>query len=91
MVNPIFRPLLPQKVESFRQAKSALCRDFFAYFNEIYPRKNILTFWESARKFWKRRGLLVHLWKAGLLDFTDDERIFLRTHSLENSVTYLGN
>jgi glycosyltransferase involved in cell wall biosynthesis len=88
-VNSIFRPLIPQKVEFFRQ-QNRVSVETFCLLNVggDDPRKNIFTILRVLENL-KHRGLLVHLWKAGS-EFTDDEKIFLRTHSLENSVTYLG-
>jgi glycosyltransferase involved in cell wall biosynthesis len=88
-VDPLFCPLPRREIEAFRQqyriSTLELC---LLNVGSDHPRKNIFTTLRVLENL-QSQGLPVHLWKAGS-DFTDDEKTFLRTHSIENSVTYLG-
>ena len=88
-VDSIFQPLSLEKVEAFRQ-QHCISRETLCLLNvgSDHQRKNISTILRVLENL-LRRGLIVHLCKAGS-DFTDDEKTFLRTHYLEDSVTFLG-
>ena len=88
-VAELFRPLPQQEVEALRQqhriSPETLC---LLNVGSNHPRKNIFTILKVLENL-NNQGRPVHLWKAGC-DFTDDEKTFVRTHSLDNLVTYLG-
>lgn len=54
----------------------------------VEKRKNIITVLRVIERL-KVRGLAIHLWKTGE-DFTDEQKEYIRSHNLENFITYLG-
>ena len=87
-VDLLFRPLPQREIEAFRQQHRISLEICLLNVGSNHPRKNIFTILRVLEEL-KNQGLVVHLWKAGS-DFTDDEKTFLQTHNLDNSVTYLG-
>ena len=87
-VDSLFRPLPQQEIEAVRQQHHISLEICLLNVGSNHPRKNIFTILKALEKL-NNQGLSVHLWKAGS-DFTDDEKTFLRTNNLDNSVTYLG-
>lgn len=88
-VDPVFKPLPKNKSEYFRQ-KNGVSPETICLLNvgSNHPRKNIYTILKAV-KILKEQGLPVKFWKAGS-DFTDDDKKFIQTQSLENEISYLG-
>lgn len=88
-VESLFRPLPKNEVESLRQ-KYSISSEAICLLNvgSNHPRKNISTILKVVEVL-KQQGLSVHLWKVGS-DFTAEQKAFIRIHSLEDCITYLG-
>ena len=88
-VEPIFQVLPKNRAETFRQNNGVLPKEIcLLNVGSNHPRKNISTILEVV-KILKEKGLPVKFWKAGA-DFTDEDKKFIETQSLENEVSYLG-
>jgi len=88
-VESIFQCLLQQERDLFRQ-QHQISRETTCLLNvgSNHPRKNILTILKVLLNL-KNRQLPVHFWKTGA-DFNDEQKVFIKTHSLEGFITYLG-
>ncbi|MBF2016557.1 MAG: glycosyltransferase family 4 protein [Rivularia sp. T60_A2020_040] len=88
-VESIFQVLSKNQAESFRQkhqvSSETLC---LVNVGSNHPRKNISTILKVV-KILKEKNLPIKFWKAGA-DFTDDDKKFIETQSLENEVSYIG-
>ncbi len=88
-VEPIFKVLPTDRAEIFRQqngvSSSEIC---LLNVGSNHPRKNISTILNVV-KILKEKGISIKFWKAGA-DFTDDDKKFIETQSLENEVSYIG-
>lgn len=88
-VEPIFQVLPKNRAETFRQNNRVLPKEIcLLNVGSNHPRKNISTILKVV-KILKEKSLPIKFWKAGS-DFTDDDKRFIRTQSLENEVRYLG-
>ncbi|WP_339376722.1 glycosyltransferase family 4 protein [Chlorogloea sp. CCALA 695] len=88
-VESLFHPLVPDKVAFFRSQHRILAETMcLLHVGSNHPRKNVSTVLKVLDAL-KTQGLSIHLWKVGA-DFTNEQKIFIQTHSLETSVTYLG-
>jgi glycosyltransferase involved in cell wall biosynthesis len=83
-VESIFQCLLQQERDLFRQ-QHQISRETTCLLNvgSNHPRKNILTILKVLLNL-KNRQLPVHFWKTGA-DFNDEQKVFIKTHSLEGS------
>ncbi len=88
-VEPIFKVLPTDRAETFRQ-KNGVSSSEICLLNvgSNHPRKNISTILKVV-KILKEKSLPIKFWKAGS-DFTDDDKKFIESQSLENEVRYLG-
>jgi glycosyltransferase involved in cell wall biosynthesis len=88
-VEQIFQPLAKNQAESFRQ-QQGISKETFCLLNVggNNPRKNISTILQTI-KVLKEKGLPIHFWKAGS-DFTNEQKQFIQTHTLESNCSYIG-
>lgn len=88
-IESIFSPLPESEINFFRQQKGISPATFcLLNVGSNQPRKNVFTTLHVLQVL-KEKGLPIHYWKAGA-DFTHEQKQFIQTHNLENSVTYLG-
>jgi glycosyltransferase involved in cell wall biosynthesis len=88
-VDPLFRPLPPDKIDFFRQ-QQGLSPDTVCLLNvgSNNARKNILTVLQVLALL-KQQGLSAQFWKVGA-DFDLEQQTFIQTHQLEACTAYLG-
>ncbi|NMF62217.1 glycosyltransferase family 4 protein [Brasilonema octagenarum] len=88
-VEAAFQPLPKEQAESLRQ-KYGISPETVCLLNvgSNHPRKNLSTILKVIETL-QQRGLSIHLWKVGA-DFTDEQKIFIKTQGLENHISYLG-
>lgn len=88
-VEPLFHLLPEDEVRSFRQqhgiSPETTC---LLHVGSNHPRKNVSTILKVLEAL-QQRGSSIHFWKAGA-DFTAEQKTFIQSYGLENSVTYLG-
>ena len=81
--------LSPQEIASFRQQHGISLKTIcLLNVGSNHPRKNLFTILKVLEAL-KKQGLPVCLWKVGS-DFTAEQKIFIYSHNLEDSITYLG-
>ncbi|MBW4630301.1 MAG: glycosyltransferase family 4 protein [Brasilonema octagenarum HA4186-MV1] len=88
-VEAAFQPLPKEQAKSLRQ-KYGISPETVCLLNvgSNHPRKNLSTILKVIETL-QQRGLSIHLWKVGA-DFTDEQKIFIKTQGLENHISYLG-
>jgi glycosyltransferase involved in cell wall biosynthesis len=88
-VEPIFHILPEEQTKAFRH-KLNISSDTFCLLNVggNHPRKNLIGILK-ALKLIKQRGLSCQFWKISD-DFTDEDKRFIQSHELEDSIKYLG-
>lgn len=88
-VESIFQPLPKKQSQTFRQQLN-IASDTFCLLNVggNHPRKNLIAILKALNII-KKRGLSVQFWKVSD-DFTDEDKHFIHTHKLEDSIKYLG-
>ena len=88
-VDPAFHPIAPKQIALIRQQQKispeTLC---LLNVGSNHPRKNVLTILKAVEKL-KQQGLPICFWKVSA-DFTDEQKVFIRTHDLESCTVYLG-
>jgi glycosyltransferase involved in cell wall biosynthesis len=88
-VEPIFH-LLPKKQSQAFRHQLNVPSDTFCLLNVggNHPRKNLIGILKALNII-KQRGLSVQLWKVSD-DFADEDKDFIQTYRLEDSIKYLG-
>lgn len=88
-VNPLFHPLPNKQSHAFRHQFN-VPSDTFCLLNVggNHPRKNLIAILKVLNIL-KQRGLSVQFWKISD-DFTDEDKRFIQTHGLKDSINYLG-
>lgn len=88
-VESVFHPLPKKQSQAFRHQLN-VPSDTFCLLNVggNHPRKNLIAILKALNII-KQRGLSVQFWKISD-DFTDEDKRFIQTHELEDSIKYLG-
>ncbi|MEB3219545.1 MAG: glycosyltransferase family 1 protein [Nostocales cyanobacterium 94392] len=87
-VDAIFHPLSTDEITSFRQQQGINSEICLLNVGSNNSRKNVSTILKVLLLL-KNQGLPVNFWKVGA-DFNSEQKDFIKNHSLEDNITYLG-